>query len=186
MSLAKQPPRRFKARVEPRYPALLVSALAAAACTPSAGPTTDGPTIAADPVAKKPKKKPTVDEPEGKPRFAIDDDELDLHEVACKGDCPAPFESAVYKKDIAQVQARLDWCVKAAVRRGDEVPRSGGTLLADVDAKGRTSNARFEPPVSLPDGLQRCVLGLVADAKLTPPAHGTSVSARAPIAATKE
>lgn len=184
MRLSAQPPRRFSTRSSPGYPALLAAGalLAATACKPASNGTGEGP-IAPDPVSTTAKPKPSATTPTevskpGEPaHFAVDDDPLELRDVSCKGDCPSPFESAANRKDSAQVQARADWCVRDAERRAPGAPGAPGVtragadawLRATVDKSGKPAELSFEPKGALPPAIAECVLGLVRDAKLTPP-----------------
>lgn len=103
--------------------------------------------------------------------FAPDEVALNL-DVGCKGDCPSPFEMAATRKDSAQVQARLDWCAKAAQQR-HAVPDGTVTLRALVSKEGRTHELKHEPGASaLPDDVAACLDELVSKAHFTPPQSG--------------
>lgn len=162
MRLADQPPRRSTTRRVPRYPALLAGALVATAgCRGSS----NAEPIAPDPAPVSAVAKPHVAAP---PKFAVDDEPLDMN-VGCKGDCPSPFELAVDRKDRAQIQARVDHCVREAERVAP-VPATEFTVQAEVATDGKVVGPAIDQvDGKLSTGVLSCVVALVEKAPLTAP-----------------
>ncbi|MBI2388495.1 MAG: hypothetical protein HYV09_02660 [Deltaproteobacteria bacterium] len=164
MRLAVQPPRRQPTCRIPRYPALLAGALVATAgCRGSSS----AEPIAPDPGTVAPAARPHV-KPPAAPTFAVDDEPLDMN-VGCKGDCPSPFELAIGRKDRAQIQARVDHCVREA-ERSAPVPSAEFLVRSEVAASGKVVKPAIDPQQGkLSADVQSCVLALVEKAPLTAP-----------------
>jgi hypothetical protein len=75
---------------------------------------------------------------------------------------------------VAQLQARIDWCVKDAEGRGGEIAPASATFGATIDKVGRVTDARFEPEGALASSVASCALELAKAAKLTPPEPGSA------------
>lgn len=171
MTLSKSAPRRFGPRATPTYPTIVALALATASCDgrPSRPAPDHVVQVPAVPASGQPATAlpPATAHPGEPPRFAADDQALDLN-VGCKGDCPSPYQMAAGRKDDAQIQERAEHCARA---RG--VDKASATLKGKVGADGHATDLTFENvDGALTEPMRACVVELASKAVFTPPEKG--------------
>lgn len=173
MSLSKIAPRRFGLRSGPAYPTLVALALTTACNGSTARPAPDQavqvPAATASAVPATTDSPPSTAGAGEPPRFAADDQVLDMN-VGCKGDCPSPYQMAAGSKDRAQIQARVEHCARARA-----VDKATASLRGKVGADGRATQLAFEnEDGALGDPMRNCILDLASKALFTPPEKGRS------------